>query len=87
MTTLDSRIYRADQRMVQAKCEKWCLLWRRMFYRLVDRRNAMAMVRAVRHPPITRDANGGLRQVGQWPVEATSGKQITTTVCGSANHV
>jgi hypothetical protein len=48
MTTLDSRISRADRRMVQAKCEKWCLLWRRMFYRLVDRRNAMAMVRAVR---------------------------------------
>jgi hypothetical protein len=75
VTKLDSRIYRADQRMVQAKCAKWCLLWRRMFYRLVDRRNAMAMVRAVRHPGSARDELPGLRQEGKCPVAATSGKQ------------
>jgi hypothetical protein len=46
--TLDLRIQKADRRMVQAKCEKWSQLWCAMFYRLVDRRNAMAMVRAVR---------------------------------------
>jgi hypothetical protein len=62
MTTLDSRIYRADKRMVQAKCAKWSQLWCAMFYRLVDRRNAMAMVRAVRHEkkqPLAPGAVGG----------------------------
>jgi hypothetical protein len=48
MTTLDSRIYRADLRMQSALSPKWSQLWCAMFYRLVDRRNAMAMVRAVR---------------------------------------
>jgi hypothetical protein len=81
MTTLDSRIYRADQRMVQAKCAKWCRLWRRMFYRLVDRRNAMAMVRAVRSPPANRDLASGAASVAYRGV-TTSGKHPTTDVVG-----
>jgi hypothetical protein len=60
--TLDLRIQKADRRMVQAKCPKWACLWCAMFYRLVDRRNAMAMVGLVRHEkkqPLAPGAVGG----------------------------
>jgi hypothetical protein len=85
MTTLDQRIYRADKRMVQAKCAKWSQLWCAMFYRLVDRRNAMAMVRAVRSPPANRDLASGAASVAYRGV-TTSGSNATTDVRGGANQ-
>jgi hypothetical protein len=82
LTKLDRRIYRADFRRRTARDAKWEMLWRGMFYRFVNERNARAMVGLVRHPGCTRDVQPGLRQLGQWPVEATSGKQSTTVVVG-----
>jgi hypothetical protein len=83
--TLDLRIQKADRRMVQAKCEKWACLWCAMFYRLVDRRNAMAMVNSVRMKKPALGTGSGLSAARGPQGVAGLERQSTTSVCGSAN--
>jgi hypothetical protein len=83
----DSRIERAYLRMLAAKSLQWQRAWGDAYKSSTSMRNACQSVEAVRDRTGSRGEPVRVRQVGQRPVEATSGKQITTTVCGSANHV
>jgi hypothetical protein len=79
---LDQRIYRSELRMRRAQSAIWRQAWCGVLRRFIRERNARALVRLVRDPPLTRDANGGLRQLALGGVAATSGGHPTTSVVG-----
>jgi hypothetical protein len=77
----DARVNRAYLRMLAAKSLVWSRAWHDGYVSQVSMKKARDAVRVVRIPSGSRGEPDGLRQVGQRPVEATSGRHATTNVC------